>query len=93
MTDDPETLTEDHWRQLRERNAQREQTLLAQGVRIPSDALVRQTWLEHILRHLAGDEAVLACRIDTQVRIAEMLDQADAQMLRAKLLDGVNGSG
>lgn len=90
MTDE---TTEDRWRHLRARNAQKEQFLQAQGLAVPTDAVVRQTWLEHILRAVGGDDAVMACRLDTQERIAGMLDNAETQMNRAKLLSGVQANG
>lgn len=86
-------LTEEHWRILRSRNAERQELLVKEGFNTDFDPVVCQTWLEHILAAVAGDEGVLACRIATQERIAAMLDQIEENASRARLLQGVPRAG
>lgn len=93
MGDDELAVLEARWRELLELNTANGAAIARRGTQLDLDPIVRQTWLEHILRHLAGEEGVLRCRIATQERIAETLDQAAASVNRAMLLAQPNGKG
>lgn len=74
------------WLELWELNDERRTRLARQGIVLDLDGTIRQTWLEHILRAVAGEEGIWRCKLATQGRIAELLDQAERQVDRAKLL-------
>jgi multidrug efflux pump subunit AcrA (membrane-fusion protein) len=85
-------LLQAQWEQAVRDNAKRYEALSRQGVQIDTASVILMTWLEHVLRAVAGEEGVLRARLETQQRIAFALDNAAAQVSRAKLLAPMPGS-
>ncbi|MHB1488252.1 MAG: hypothetical protein ACYCZM_11970 [Acidimicrobiales bacterium] len=85
--------SEQQWNKLKASNTERAARLARQGISIDTAGIVEMTWIEHILQALVGDDGVMACRVDTQLRIAAIYDQAEAQLPRARLLAPNNGKG